>query len=282
MESTETAKIAYYGSTDAGLVREDNQDTIQGSDPNDDLTATSGHLYAIADGMGGYEHGGIASALAVKTFFRTFYGGNPRQTLQNLRAGVRDANLSVYQAAQRMSVRMGTTLTGVSLNGPWLHIAHVGDSRAYLIRDGKSSCLTNDHTAVGDMVRAKLLTPDKIRTHNQRSILNRCLGMDLFIQPDVNRIALQQDDMLILCSDGIWSVVQDDEFAHVVAQASSVQSVSQDLLNLALNRESDDNVSVIVVHISALADDPAANESKRTRRFFSLFRNRIVNQMSGT
>src|SRR5262245_31865555 len=219
-------KIAAHGRSETGKVREDNQDAIRISDPDDQLTIDHGHMYAIADGMGGYEHGGLASATALQLLWETFYGDSapaPRK----LRKAVDQANLGIYQAAQRMgSVRMGTTLTAATLIGNQLHIAHIGDSRLYLIRQGGATCLTNDHTTVGELVRMRVLSPDKVRGHSQRSILNKCLGIDLFVQPDITQVPVQEGDVLILCTDGVWSVIQDGEFAMLAADHHDTVALS--------------------------------------------------------
>src|SRR5689334_8447936 len=135
-------KIEVSGLSHTGNVREDNQDAIRMCKADDPLNAASGYLYAIADGMGGYSHGGVASAMALTVFFETFYTGKPGKIPQAMRSAIQSANLGVYQHAQKIG-RMGTTLTAINLAGNRLHIAHIGDSRAYLIRDGKASCLTN-------------------------------------------------------------------------------------------------------------------------------------------
>ena len=134
MSANEVAEILSYSYSHVGKVREDNQDCVRLCNPIDELTLSDGHLYGIADGMGGYAHGGVASSLALQTFFETFYAANGVAPAQKLRVGIQNANLSVYQTAQRLGAgRMGTTLTAVNIVGTKLHIAHVGDSRAYLI-----------------------------------------------------------------------------------------------------------------------------------------------------
>ncbi|MGA9406608.1 MAG: protein phosphatase 2C domain-containing protein, partial [Bacteroidota bacterium] len=189
MSESDIVEIKSYSYTHVGKVREDNQDAVRLCNPIDELTLADGHLYGIADGMGGYAHGGVASTLALETFFETFYAANGVSPSQKLRVGIQNANLSVYQAAQRLKAgRMGTTLTAVNIVGRKLHIAHIGDSRAYLIRNHKSTCLTNDHTQVGELVRMKVLSPEKVRTHSQRSKLEKCLGMELFVQPDIFQV----------------------------------------------------------------------------------------------
>ena len=222
---------------------------------------THGYLYAIADGMGGYEHGGLASATALETFFTTFYSGHPSKAARNMRQGVQAANLAVYQTAQQLGARMGTTLTAVNLIDNQLHVAHIGDSRVYRVRGHQSTCLTNDHTAVGELVRMRVLTPDKVRTHERRSVLEKCLGMQLFVQADINQYTVAKDDYFILCSDGIWAHVEDHEFAEITLDVRHPEHISQTLIDLALARDSDDNVSALVLHVQQVATTALAASS---------------------
>ncbi|MEP7356355.1 MAG: protein phosphatase 2C domain-containing protein [Anaerolineales bacterium] len=235
------------GATQAGLVREENQDhiLISAHDP-----AGHGQLCVLADGMGGYAHGGVASRTAVEALHTAFYAGNPTQPSQNLRQGVQDANLEVHRAAQRLNAtHMGTTLTALHIGAGSLALAHVGDSRAYLVRAGQARCLTNDHTVVGDLVRMKVLSSDQVRGHARRSVLSRSLGLNLFVQPDFVQCPLQSDDTLILCSDGVWAFVQDEEFAGLASAQPDPAVLSQQLIEMAMARASDDNVSAIAVRI---------------------------------
>ncbi len=276
MTALKATEIEVHSLSDAGTVREDNQDAVWLCNPNDEYTASFGHLYAIADGMGGLAHGGVASSLALSTFYETFYDAADAAVPQKLKIGFQNANLSVYQAAQRMSAgRMGTTLTAANLVGHTLHIAHVGDSRVYLIRGNTTRCLTNDHTRVGELVRMRLLSPDKVRTHNQRSVLNKCLGLNLFVQPDIFDVQVQAGDKIIFCTDGVWSVIQDEEFGRMAAETSDPNLLSKKILDLALERETDDNVSVITVSIRHLAHQTNAKEGSGT--IFS----RFIRQLSG-
>ncbi len=253
MTAATSAKIEAYGSSHTGIVRPDNQDAIRSCKPGD-VHSLHGPLYAIADGMGGYAHGEIASSVGLATLFDSFYGSKSLDPVQNLRRSIHDANLGIFRTAQRMQIpRMGTTLTAVNLLGNRLYLGHVGDSRAYLIRDKKATCLTNDHTMVGDMVRLRMLSPDKVRTHNQRSVLNKCLGADLFVQPDVTQVPVHVGDIIILCTDGAWSVIEDDEFATLAVQNADPERLSQEIIELAMDRQSDDNVSALTIHVRQLA-----------------------------
>jgi len=252
-------EIESGGLSVVGPVRDDNQDSIHL--PNHEHPIGPGLLFAIADGMGGYAYGGEASLLALESFSSTLAVENGNSIPKTLQRGVEAANLQVYRKAQRLGAgRMGTTLTAAYVYGEILYLAHVGDSRAYLIRDGHSICLTADHTTVGDMVRSKLISRDKIRTHAQRSVLTKSVGTALFVQPDIIQEKLKEDDRLILCSDGVWSVVEDEEFARVASQSSSVDAISRNLIDLALKYETDDNASVVVFHLRKLM--PSSTEHK--------------------
>jgi len=243
-----TTEVESSGLTHIGPVREDNQDAIRLPGPH--YPAERGLLYAVADGMGGYANGQIASALALDTLYQAYYQDRDASAEKSLKRSVESANMAVYQAALNLAAgRMGTTLTAAAILGKQLFLGHVGDSRAYLIRGNHASCLTNDHTTVGDLVRMKVLTPNKVRTHAQRSVLNKAIGLGLFVRPDVTSVELRIDDRLILCSDGLWTVIEDDEFAQLADQVRGVQDLAQRLIDLALERDTDDNLSVIVIRI---------------------------------
>ena len=268
MLDSDVVEIKSYSYTHVGKVRDDNQDAVRLCDPVDELTIADGHLYGIADGMGGYAHGGVASSLALETFFETFYAANGVAPSQKLRVGVQNANLSVYQTSQRLKAgRMGTTLTAVNIVGRKLHIAHIGDSRAYLIRDRKSTCLTNDHTQVGELVRMRVLSPEKVRTHSQRSKLEKCLGMELFVQPDIFNVPVKPGDIVVLCSDGVWAMIQDDEFAQLVTDTKDPENLCKHIVELAMERDSDDNLSIIILYLHQLA---TAKVDEKTNSFWPL------------
>lgn len=271
MTSVTAHDLEFSGLSHIGIVRADNQDAIRLASDH----SPARRLFAVADGMGGYSHGGVASATALEAFYETFYSDPHANVARLLKRSVDNANLSVFQAAQRLgAVRMGTTLTAVSLVDHQLHVAHVGDSRAYLIRDQRATVLTNDHTHVGDMVRMKVITPDKIRTHSQRSILTKGLGLGLFVQPDISQHPLRDNDRIVLCSDGLWSVIEDHEFAQVSQTAHSAAELSQRLIDLALDRESDDNLSAVVIHLHQLGSPAPESNNRRTFAIPNPFRKR--------
>ncbi|HUI64231.1 MAG TPA: protein phosphatase 2C domain-containing protein [Bacteroidota bacterium] len=257
----DTPEIVSFGCSGVGNIRQDNQDAMRFC-RSDDLTDLHGHLYGIADGMGGYAHGAVASSLALELFFETYYKSNGASVKDRLRSAVQNANVGVYQAAQRMGAgRMGTTLTAVSLVGSTLSMAHVGDSRAYMIRERRATLLTNDHTQVGDMVRMRLIGPEKVRTHSQRSVLNKCLGVNLFITPDITRVQVQSGDVIVLCTDGVWSVIEDHEFAEWASHAEGPEDLCKRVFDIAMERESDDNLSVIALFLRRIPSSSSGDSS---------------------
>jgi protein phosphatase len=259
--------VEFSGLSIAGLVREDNQDSIHLHDPK--YGPERGRLFAIADGMGGYSLGNIASKIAIDSVSNAVFASeipNPGA----IKTGIDAANLQVYNTAMKNGVgRMGTTITAAYIVGHTLHIGHVGDSRAYLVRDGRASCLTVDHTQVGEMVRARLLSPEKVRTHVNRSILTRAVGIGLFVKPDISRHKLQEGDRIILCSDGVWSVIEDDEFG-TETHTLPIEQISEHLVNIAMQRESDDNASVVAFQINEFHSVARNISSERPNWLFKL------------
>jgi len=272
MTAADAMEIESHSLSHVGKVRRDNQDAVQLCNPHDEVSTTVGHLYGIADGMGGYAHGGVASSLALQTFFETFYAADGVSPLQKFRVSIQNANLSVYQTAQRMAAgRMGTTLTVVNIIGKKIYVGHVGDSRAYLIRGNKTRLLTNDHTRVGELVRMHVLSPDKVRTHSQRSILEKCLGLNLFIQPDIFQFPVENGDTILLCTDGIWSVIEDQELALLSNEATSAAELNQRIFDLAMKRDSDDNLSAISLRLHNLGTQKEIDNKKRSWSLRRLF-----------
>ena len=264
MTAVDNVEINTFSFTHAGKIRADNQDSVLLCRNDDEINYIVGHLYGIADGMGGYAHGGIASSIALETFFETFYEAEGASPLQKFKVGIQNANLSVYQKAQQLgSGRMGTTLTTVNIVGHNMYVGHVGDSRAYLIRNNNISCLTNDHTRVGELVRMKILSPDKVRTHNQRSVLDKCLGVSLFVQPDIFKVSVSENDIILLCTDGVWSVIEDSEFAQLSQDIKDPEKFALKIFDLAMERDSDDNLSIVAIYLKRLGKVTDNSDSRK-------------------
>jgi PPM family protein phosphatase len=264
-------KIESCGISHIGPVRDENQDTIC---MKDDFNQQAAYFYAVADGMGGYSNGKLASSLAIETLCEHFCsekGSLSRRFEQSFQA----ANTRVYQTAQAMGGDlMGTTLTAIYLERHNLMVAHVGDTRVYLIRGQQVHCLTRDHTMVADLMRMKLISADQLRTHFQRSILSRSIGLGPFVQPDIARFTVKEGDRLVLCTDGLWSVILDEEFAALSCQHEPLVKFIDHLISLAIERMTDDNVSAIGVQILSLAD-AAISEKSGIGHWFRVLKNRL-------
>ncbi|MBA2427152.1 MAG: Stp1/IreP family PP2C-type Ser/Thr phosphatase [Actinobacteria bacterium] len=235
--------------SDVGLVREGNEDSYLAEAP----------VFVVADGMGGHVAGEVASQTTVGIIEERLQGGaqeNDRALVEMLR----DANAAIRnRAADDASLTgMGTTCTLVLVDGNQAHIAHVGDSRAYLFRDGGLTQLTEDHTLVERMVKQGRLRPEEAQHHPQRSVITRALGVDADVQVDVQDVELEDGDRLLLCSDGLTSMAGTDAIAEVLAAEAEPQPAADRLVDLANRAGGEDNVTVVVVDVSAAADDGGA------------------------
>ncbi|MHB1450678.1 MAG: Stp1/IreP family PP2C-type Ser/Thr phosphatase [Coriobacteriia bacterium] len=228
----------YAGDSNVGRMRSDNEDAFLLAPP----------LFAVADGLGGHQAGEIASALAIDTLLEAA----PRAAdLKALGRAVRQANTAVIDAAAtgRGKPGMGTTLTAVMLDGTRLAVAHVGDSRAYLLHLGKLEQLTDDHSLVADLVRQGRITSEESRTHPNRSVITRALGSDMDMMADTFEAQAAPGDRLLLATDGLTSMVPDDEIAHVLATSPTPDAAVDELIDRALDAGGQDNVTVVVVDI---------------------------------
>jgi serine/threonine protein phosphatase PrpC len=234
--------------TDTGRVREANEDALLIEAP----------LFAVADGMGGHLAGDVASRTAVETIMTRAEQDSPGDT-GSLARLVREANHEIWKKAQSDASLhgMGTTCTLAMLDESILHIAHVGDSRAYLFRDGDLSQITEDHTLVGRMVREGRLRPEEAERHPQRSIITRALGVDSDVDVDTQTIELREGDRILICSDGLSSMVDRDSIAEVLDDEADPQEASERLVQLANDAGGEDNITVVVIEI-AERDPPAA------------------------
>lgn len=226
--------------THTGLIRPDNEDAY--------LINLDMGLLAVADGMGGHQAGEVASFLALKALaekLKEDYGQDP---LAHLVAAVHFANEVVYRSACTTPEYrgMGTTLTVAWVVNSQAFLAHVGDSRAYLFRDGQLQVLTHDHSYVGELVRSGDLTNEEARIHPHRNILTRALGTGAEVVVDSRIISLQKGDLLLLCTDGLPEVVRDEEIASALHLGKSLKEILQNLLRLALDRGGPDNITVVL------------------------------------
>lgn len=229
-----------------GLVRKENEDAF--------LMRTDVGLFAVADGLGGHQAGEVASWLAVRTV-ENFLSGAPPGSAPRvlLRQAVALANTEVLDQSRRRSGQrgMGTTLTLAWIIDWRLYLAHVGDSSAYRLqsRSGRMEKLTHDHSLVEEMVRLGGITRQEARRHPQRNVLTRALGIEPEVEPDQRVIPWRRGDRLLLCTDGLSSLLSDAEMAEGLRPARDLEAGLNHLLNLALGRGAPDNVTMVMVSL---------------------------------
>lgn len=241
--------------TDVGRQRANNEDSyLYWESDDEDEFRRKGRLAVIADGMGGYEGGLEASRLAVETVRHVYenkFDGTPQATLL-------DAFTAAHETIQRYAIDhpqfhgMGTTCTALSIVGRQLCFAHIGDTRAYLVRPETVSRLTRDHSYVGRLVENGIVRSEDAESHPQRHILTAALGSGRDIMPDSpeSPLQLEQGDTLVLCTDGLWSLVNERDLAHSVRSNSPSQACLE-LARMALDRGGPDNITVLVLRLSA-------------------------------
>jgi PPM family protein phosphatase len=264
-------KLSWALRSETGDVRSSNEDFTDAFVPTaPDDAWDRGPLFVVADGMGGHAAGEVASRVAVEAALESWAGGSAAAPQQAVRSAIRNANTAVYDASLAPGRRgMGTTIVALTVAGREAVIGHVGDSRAYLVRDAECTQLTADHSRVGEMVRMKLLTPEEAAKHPSRSQLTRSLGSDIGVQIDLTRHPVEQADTIVLCTDGLWDVVSRAEMADAVTLVAGQQTppptaAVDQLVELALKRGASDNVTALTVTVTSTLPIPAA----AGRRFF--------------
>ena len=224
--------------TDAGRQRRANEDSYFARAP----------AFAIADGMGGAQDGEVASQIAVDSFEERTDDGNPEQQLARVAIA---ANRRIFELGQHDSTKrgMGTTLTGALVAGEEVTIVHVGDSRAYLMRDEELRQLTRDHSLVEELRRQGRLTSEEAEEHPQRSVVTRALGVEPDVELDVHTHQARTGDLFLICSDGLTSMVRQDRIREIVAGSDSLRSAADRLVAEANEMGGRDNITVILFRL---------------------------------
>ena len=240
--------------THKGMVRENNEDAYLAFEPeNEHELSDKGRLYIVADGMGGHRGGEIASQLAVDTILSAYYSSDDQDRVGALCLAFDEANRIILNRSVEDTTLfgMGTTCTAMLVIRGEAQFAHVGDSRAYLCRDDQLTQLTRDHSLVGEMVRSGMITDEDARHHPKRHVITRSLGIHQAITADTleKALALQVGDVVLLCSDGLTSLVGDDEIWDAISKTESA-AACQKLVDLANDAGGKDNVTVQVIRVA--------------------------------
>ena len=242
--------VEFAHCTDTGRVRQHNEDFLGHVSPATPAEMRSrGWLFALADGVGGQEAGEIASRTAVESVIEGFGKSLPAELLPALlRRLVQNANERVYSAGRNMS----TTIVVCALRFDRAVVAHVGDSRCYLIRGGEAAPLTRDHTIVNEQIRLGVLSTGEAASAATRHMLSRSLGSDLFVNVDIGEHPVHPRDVLLLCSDGLHASVEPADMAAAVRDQANLEAAAQKLTSLANERDGRDNISVQLIRVRAI------------------------------
>ncbi|MBI4858783.1 MAG: Stp1/IreP family PP2C-type Ser/Thr phosphatase [Candidatus Riflebacteria bacterium] len=245
--------------TNRGRKRDHNEDDLYVFSALDTDFETRGMLFAVADGMGGHAGGEYASRIAVESLEKFYQldlgqGENAPNPQDMLRRCIEEAHSHIYSQAQSQPVLrgMGTTLTAALLNNGTLNVGQIGDSRAYLIRNCSIKQLTNDHSLVAEQIRMGIITPEEAACHPARNIITRALGTKEKVEPDFYTFALESDDRVLMCSDGLHGVVEDDRLLEITLQAADAPSACIRLVEEANANGGPDNITVVIIHLKPI------------------------------
>ncbi len=284
--ATPQIHASFYAITDRGRTRDHNEDTFLVADlatpdavrvtrREEYEVAPQGVIFLVADGMGGAAAGEVASDMAAESIhrylvdvWRTDSEFTPERFAERLRGAVELANVEIHNyAREHPELRgMGTTAT---LAGVWrdrLYLAQIGDSRAYLVRDGEARQLTRDQSLTQRLVEVGELTEEQAEASERRNIILQALGPDALVKVDLSWQSLQQDDLLVICSDGLSTVVRRDDISQVARDSADIETVCRRLVDMANERGGPDNITVIVVRFegdglpAALPEPPGYHE----------------------
>ena len=236
-------RLSSFAVTDVGRTRAGNEDSY----------FCGRTVFAVADGLGGHQGGEVASAAAVEPLAaldgREF--AEPGEAAEALAAAIREGNAAILEraAGDPGLWGMGTTVTAAALAGErHLQLAHVGDSRAYLLRDGSLEQLTTDHTVVGELVRRGRLTPEQAAIHPERSILTRAVGLDPRVPVDTpDPVELRDGDQVLLCSDGLTEAVDDDRITELLSAGADGEAACRSLIDASNAAGGPDNITVVLL-----------------------------------
>jgi protein phosphatase len=253
-----TFQLVACGFSHPGREREDNEDAF--------ASFLDERLFIVADGMGGHNAGEVASVMAVdalETFFRSYHA-DPDQVwpypvdrtvslgANLLRVGIKVANQRIRAAAaqDRARARMAATVVALAVGDAQLTVAHAGDSRAYRVRGGQIERLTRDHSLVEEMKAARPeMTEAEIAAFRHRNVVTKCLGSKEDLEPDIYRAALQEGDIYLLCSDGLWGSVTDQKINNIIRANPEIEAACQLLIDAANDAGGPDNISALLVRI---------------------------------
>ena len=236
-----------YAKTDIGSKRSMNQDSMY---CNTEPVGSFQNLLIVADGMGGHRAGDYASRLCVETMVQSLEKSAHKTPVSLFEEAVTAANKAVFEeSASHVEYEgMGTTVVACTLEENTLYIANIGDSRLYLIRDGIEQ-ITDDHSLVEEMVKQGNITESEARIHPQKNIITRALGINEEVQADFFEIDVEQGDVIMLCSDGLSNMIEDEDMEYIVKNSDTLQTAAESLVARANENGGNDNITVVLAEV---------------------------------
>lgn len=263
VDSKQVLYFHYAGLTNTGMIRDHNEDAYKlPLDADAGTLASKGHLYVLADGMGGHQKGEVASAVTIETVNKEYYasvisleGSNSAEPIiEALSNAIGKANSQVLSATEGG----GTTVVAAVLYGDILVAMNVGDSRAYLLRQNELRQISKDHSLVQRLVEVGKITEEEALTHPRRNVLYQALGQGSDVDIHISSEALRDGDVVILCSDGLWGEVTEPEIKEVLQKAASPLTAAKQLIDSANASGGPDNITAIIIQVSSEAPAPAS------------------------
>jgi len=246
--------ITIGSATDIGCVKEENQDYHTWIPQGRAQAGRDGALLILADGMGGHADGAEASKLAANTLLDIYLRHKSDPVVDTLQRGFAQANRIIFEksAAMLTAKGMGTTLVAACLKGAKMEFAHVGDSRGYLINSAGITQFTEDHSYVASLVKAGVITPEEAEDHPESHVLTRAIGLQESVSVDTSEkpLAIKKGDYVLLCCDGLWGVVPDEEILTCVRQVGKPAAISEALVQQAIDGGGPDNITVLTARIN--------------------------------
>jgi serine/threonine protein phosphatase PrpC len=249
--------VQFGQASDPGKVRTNNEDSMGSFIPNSRQQARShGYLFAVADGVGGLDLGEVASATAVSVLTEEFAKAQSGSMLISLLPRlIAFANAAVHDrtlAPEYRGKKMATTLVACAMRHDQAIVSHVGDSRCYLVRNGRAKQITQDHTWVNEQRKMGLITEKDIAESDARHVLIRSLGPEMFVSADTTALTLQPGDVLVLCSDGVHDEMNTGIMADIVSQQKSAEELAHELVAKAVDNDGNDNTTAQVIRVRSV------------------------------
>jgi len=249
--------VVFGQASDPGKIRKNNEDSMGSFIPSSRHQARShGYLFAVADGVGGMDLGEVASATAISVLTEEFEKAQSGAMLISLLPRlVQHANAAVHDrtlAPEFRGKKMATTVVACAIRHDQAIVSHVGDSRCYLVRGGKSKQITQDHTWVNEQRKMGIISASEIAESDSRHVLIRSLGPEMFVSPDTTAVTVQPGDVLVLCSDGLHDEMPQSIMAEIVSQSTNIEEIARELVARAVEIDGNDNTTAQVIRVRSV------------------------------